>query len=386
MSISGPAIDLILGFTVLFIVLPRVNRWGFKIFWLYIATLGLLAFWGYMLLGGFGIGDFAYITRSIGITQILAGILGFAGLIGSAYLLRNHIFSTFSSYFRLNSFWKSFGVMFLFIGLPGIVYSAGGYLISPGQTFEKFFLISIQAIIIPFLLSIFIRRSKETPKALPTAPTFAAILFFAIACFVWLGLFKPSYRQARGILWKTPEENSVRVCNVLISLKKDQSAHIELLMRSHGPALFWDRMKAKKPNWPVYDRFIQTSLPILMGISEYETLEKTNDKNCPFFYDGIKSEGARKTSIIANLKENINLIDKNTFSIEITDFWRNRGGGYIDRLSIMQEGRMKFSSYELDPSNAKKPNLYFPQELGWDNSYYDARPPKKIRLVISINP
>jgi hypothetical protein len=145
-------------------------------------------------------------------------------------------------------------------------------------------------------------------------------------------------------------------------------------------------MKAKQPDWSVYDRFIETSFPVLMGISEYEVLDEAYDRICPFFYDGIMSEGARKISIIANLQDNINLIDKNTFSLEITDFWRNRGGGYIDRLSVTLEGGMKFSSFELDPSNAKKPNLYFPQELGWDNSYYDARPPKKIRLVISMSP
>jgi hypothetical protein len=385
MNISGPAIDLILGLTVLFVILPRVHRWGFKIFWLYIAALGLLAFWGYMLLGGFGIGDFAYITRSIGVTQILAGILGCAGLVGTAYLLRYHIFNTFSPYFRLDTFWKRFGVMLLFIGFPGIVYSAGGFFLSPDQTFEKFFLISLQAIIIPFLISIFIRRSGETPKALPIGPSFVAILFFTIACFIWLGLFRPSYHQARGILWKTPEENSVRVCNVLITLKKDLSAHIEFLMRPHGPALFWDRMKGKMPNWPVYDRFIQTYLPVLIGISEYEVFEKADDKIFPFFYDGLMSKGARKISVIVNLENIIHINDQKTFSLEITDFWRDRGGGYIDRLNIVLEGGMKFSSYELDPNTAKTPNFYDLRELRWENSYYDTRPPEKIRLAISIN-
>lgn len=384
-SISGPAIDLLLGLIVLFIVLPRLNRWGPRLFWLYLATLGLLAFWGYMLMGGFGIGDFANITRSIGNTKILAAIFGFAGLGGSVYLLSKPIFKTFSPYFRLDSFLKKLGIMFLFIGLPGIVYAAGGYIIFPGQTFDKFVLISLQAVIIPFLLSIFIQRSKEIPKTLPKGPSFVALLFLAVACFVWVGLFKPSYRHARGILLRTPEENSVRVCNVLVNLKKDRSAHIEFLMRSHGPILFWDRMKDKKPNWPVYDRFVETYLPVLMGISEFEVIEKANDEIYPFFYDEVTSKGARKISVITTLKNKIDRIDKNTLSFEITDFWRSKGGGYIDRLSIVLEEGMKFSSYELSPNNAKKPNLYNPQELRWENSYYDAMPPERIRVSISIN-
>ena len=107
MLMGGPAIDLLLGFIVLFILLPRAKKWGIQLPCMILAYTTLIAFWGYWCIGCFfGYGDFANVARSLDINQTLMGAVGLIGLIVFVYLIIRIFLSYLSSYFLFNS-WQN---------------------------------------------------------------------------------------------------------------------------------------------------------------------------------------------------------------------------------------------------------------------------------------
>ena len=355
MSSSGPAVDIILGLVVLLIIFPRAKKWGFRLFWLFYASIAILTFWGYMAIGGFlGGGDFANLARMLGIPRYSIGVIALLGLVGFAYLISRRIFETFSSYFLLDSYWKRFLVFFLFIGLPGICYVIGGYLVSPGGSLNQLLLVSFLAVFISGLFSVFRFDSEPSFQMLPAWPTFAGILFLGVAIMIWLSIFGLTEERAKGFLWSMPEEDKVTACNVTISINEDFNAQIDFLMRPSSRHLFWEKMKHQPPNWQVYTRFIETNLPVLLGISNYDIIHRLDDVTSPFYIRKYDS-GARRISLEANLETVVQKINENTYSLEITDFWRIKGG-YLEKLQVHLNKGMSFSDYELIPKDAKKPD------------------------------
>ncbi|HDQ00454.1 MAG TPA: hypothetical protein ENN22_14910 [bacterium] len=379
MTSSGPAVDIILGLIVLLIIFPRAKKWGFKLFWLFYGTIAILMFWGYMVIGGFlGSGDFANLARMMAVSRYLFGIIGLIGLIGFAYLISRYAFKTFDPYFPLHSAWNKFLVFFLFVGLPMIVYVVGGYLIYPGGSINELLLVSFLAIIISGLLSIFRFQPGTSFQRLPEWPTFAGIFILTVVIFVWLMVFGLTEEHARGLLWRTPEETSVSACNISISIEKDFNARIDFLMRPTTRYLFWEKMKHQPPNWQIYTSFIETNLPILLGISDYKIIEKVDDVISPF-YLRENDKGARRITLDISLDTVVQKIDENTYAFEITDFWCVKGG-YLEKLQVNLNEGIRFSDYEFIPMHAKNPDRYDEHEIIWENR--DSNAPKIVRLII----
>lgn len=382
MSSSGPAVDIILGLIVLLIIFPRAKKWGFKLFWLFYASIAIITFWGYMVISGFfASGDFANLARMLGVTRYLFGMVGLLGLVGFAFFISRYILKTFSPYFSLDSYWKRFLLFFLFIGLPGIIYVVGGYLVSPDGSLNQLLLISFLAIIISCLLSIFRFKSETSFLILPRLPTLVGSFIFSIAIIIWLTIFGLTEERAKGLLWSTPEEERVSACNIFISIKKDFNAQIDFLMRPSSRHLFWEKMKHQPPNWQIYTRFIDTNLPTLLGISDYNVIEKVDDVMSPF-YIRKNDTGARRITFDTKLDTVVQKINENTYALQITDFWRIKGG-YLEKLQVHLNEGMSFSDYELIPKNAKKPDRYDEHEIVWENQ--DTNVPEKIRLIFSAN-
>ena len=377
---AGPTLEFIFGIISFFLILPRVKRWGFRLFWLFASMITIFSFWVYMIIGGFiGYGDFAQIASILGIGRYFAGILGVMGLLGFAYLIGRRIFVIFSPYFILDTYWSRFSVIFLFIGIPGIMNTVGGYILFPIGGLNQLLLVTLIVIVISVLFSLFRQESTASTQDIPKLTSLLATVCLSIVILIWLGLFGPKYWQARGILWATPEEDRVRVCNIVISIKKDFSSRIDFLMRPYSQRMFWERIKHETPNWSEYDKFVDTYFPVLLGISEYEVTERINDISSPF-YCKIDDYGARRISLNVDLDKNVQRIDNNTFVLEVTDFWRIRQG-YLDKLKIILEEDMRFMDYELIPKEAKNPDFFNEQRIMWENG--DASVPEKIRLIFS---
>jgi hypothetical protein len=202
-----------------------------------------------------------------------------------------------------------------------------------------------------------------------------------VTILIWLSIFGLTEECAKGLLWSTPEEERVAVCNIIFSIKKDFHAQIDFLMRPSSRHLFWEKMKHQPPNWQVYISFIETNLPILIGISDYKILEKIDDVMAPF-YIRMNDVGSRRISLEAGLDTIVQKINENTFILNITDFWGIEGG-YIEKLKIHLYEEMRFSDYELIPKDAKKPDRYDEHEIVWYNR--DSTAPEKIRLIFSAN-
>jgi hypothetical protein len=197
-SSGGPLVDLVISLLVFFVVLPRLKRWGTKLTGLMLATATLMAFWGYMMSSGFGSGDFANIAYSLNIPKFIFGVLGLLGLIGSLYLLAYRFLIISSDYFPLNSYGKRFSALFLFFGLPTIIWVVAYVLISPKYAIlgQAVFVVGIL-----FLLSILIKSSSKQYRPLPQLSTYIGATAFVIACILWLAVFGPTIKSARGIFW-----------------------------------------------------------------------------------------------------------------------------------------------------------------------------------------
>lgn len=208
---------------------------------------------------------------------------------------------------------------------------------------------------------------------------YAGVLIFSVAIIIWLTVFGLTEERAKGLLWSTSEEERVSACNIFISIKKDFRAQIDFLMRPSSRHLFWEKMKHQPPNWQIYTRFIETNLPILLGISDFKVIEQVDDVMSPF-YIRKNDTGARRITIDTRLDTIIQTINENSYALEITDFWRIKGG-YLEKLSISLEDGMKLSSYELTPEETKEPDHYYEQEIVWENK--DVTASEKIRLIFA---
>ena len=382
MSAGGPAMDLVLGSIVLFVLLPRMKKWGAKLFCLFYALVALAAFWVYMVIGGFlNSGDFANLSRIFGVGRYWAGVVGILGMLGFTYIIVRKIFKVLSSYFPLDSFLRRFIVLFLFIGLPGSIYAIGGYLLSPGGHLGQMLLIVAFAVLIPGFLSIFQQESATKLREFPRWPSLAGAAVLGAAVIVWLGVFGAAEARARGILWSAPKEERVSLCNITVLVERDLNIQVDFLMRPYSRYLFWEKIKHQTPDWTVYDNFIKKNVPVLFGISEYQIVERTHDSLCPFYHDLTHDTGARRISLAADLTGMARKNNDGTVAVEIKDFWRIDGGGYIDKLEVILGDDIRLSDHELFPENAKKPDRFDERGLVWEND--DSSVPEKIRLKIS---
>ena len=377
MSASGPAVDIISGLIILLVVFPRVKKWTFRLFWLFYTGIAIFMFWGYMVIGGFlNSGDFANLSRMLDIAPYLFGFVGLTGLVVFAYLIGRHILQTFLPYFSLDTYWKKFLVFFFFIGLPGIIYVAGGHLVSPGGSLNQIILMASLAVFIPCLFSFISFKSESSFQIITTWPTYISMMLLSIAIMIWLFVFGLTEERAKGFLWTVPDEERVGACNITVAIDDDMNAKIDLLMRPSSRHLFWNKMRHRPPNWPVYTRFIDTNIPILLGNSHYRIIGKFDDRTSPFFmkkYD----KGARRVILEVRLDTIVQAIAKNTYALEIIDFWRVKGG-YLERVEVFLHEGMRFANYALTPDDAKKPDLYNESQIVWENESSYA--PEKVRL------
>ena len=380
LSSGGPVVDLVFGLIVLFVVLPRIKRWGAKIFLLYYAVMTLSVFWAYMVLGGFlGGGDFANIARVLGINLYAVGVFGFLGLMGFGALIVRKILTNLSSYFPMNSYMKRFPILLLFLGVPGIVYAGVGNLIHPFGDLSQFLFLSLLSIIVTGLLSLVRHRGEPSLQSLPKWPSLIGLLIFGGVCIIWLGVFGLPQTKARGVLWNTPEDDKVGVANISIQINKELNAHIDYSMRSHSHHLLWEKMKYQTPNWSVFRDFIGAHVPTLLGVSDYEVIEKANDLDAPFSYFGLDDVGARKVSLVVDLNGRMDEAEENMYTMEINSWWRFEKC-YICKLEIILEDGLRFLDYELIPENARDPAVYNEKCIVWENISDNA--PERVRLGI----
>lgn len=385
-SFSGPGVDLLLGLCIYFIILPRVKRWGSQLFWLFLAITTLFAFWGYMVIGGLlRSGDFANLAGLLGIPNLLVGALGLIGLVGFAFLLTRRIFTVLSPYFPLNSFSQRLGTLFLFLGLPCIIYVGVGKLVSRNFSLtrlltELFLIVGI--LIVVTLLSLLTKVPSQTIQSLPKRATFTGAAAFILVTIVWLGVFGVRYEQAKGVVWGTPSENSVSFCNIHILIERDSTAQVDFLMRPWGDSLRWKKLENLTPDWTVYLTFIEKNMPVLLGVDDYSVAEKQMDTVTPI-YMGVRfrGTGCRKITVLTDLRDVLQKMNENTFALNITDFWQQTHG-YLDRLEVKLSEGMKFTAYEIEPPQANRPGHFDEQRIFWENDSYKTAP-GKIHLLIS---
>ena len=378
---SGPVVDLVLGLVVLFVILPRAKKWGFRLFWLFVALTALFGFWEYMAISSIiGYGEYLAISRILKVNLFWIGIIGLLGLIIFTFPLSRQISRTFSPYFPLNSYGKKFAVMFIVVSLPRIFHAIGYHFFSYYRLLSELLLMSSFAIITSILLSFYRHKSGLSSAILPRWPSIAGITAFCLAVAVWLGVFGSTAAKPKGLLWRAPEEDRVTACNVNISIQNNLKAKVDFLMRSYPAPLFWAKLKSKTPSWSVYEKFIENHTPELTGNTDYKIIEKVNEVSSDFYFHGAYSKGGRRISLLANLDKKVDMANKNTLALELTDFWRARGG-FLDKISINLEEGVKFSGYELIPKDSRNPDVYDEQKIIWENM--DSSGPEKIRLIIS---
>jgi len=257
--------------------------------------------------------------------------------------------------------------------------TVGGYLIAPYKKLNELLLVTAITLVISGLFSLFRQEKKASIRNIPRWSSLVGAAFLAIIIVIWIGIFGTSAVQPKGIVWRTPQENGVSVCNILISLKRDNSAQIDFLMRPFSAQLFWEKVKHQTPNWQVYTQFIEKNLPILLGISDYTVVEKVNDTTSNLYYTTTDT-GARRVTLATHLDEVIQRINENAYAFEITDFWRIKGG-YLEKLQVNLNEGMNFSDYELIPTDAKKPDRYDEHEIVWENR--NSNSPERVRLIFT---
>lgn len=381
-SSGGPLIDLCIGLVVLFVILPRLKSWGARLFGLLLAAATLMAFWGYMMSAAFRSGDFAVIGAILGVPLVAVGIVGLLGLVGFLHLLAREIFDALSDYFPLNSFGKRFGTLYLFLGLPATVWVAGTLLIFPRYSLlgQFVFVVALLA-----LLSLLIKSSAFEFRPLPRTPTRTGVAVFAAACVVWLGVFGPTYQRAKGVVWGSVEERSVGYCNTHIQLRQDLSAEIDFLARPGVIPLFWKKLEKASPDWTVYTDFVAENLPVLLGARDYSLLERATDTETSIYLGPRyrRAIGGRRISISVNLTEVLQEMEPNVYVLEMTDFWRAQGRGYIDRLQVTLPEGMALTGYEVEPSGAREPVEFGAGSAVWENEDAETAP-ERIRVLFSV--
>jgi hypothetical protein len=274
---------------------------------------------------------------------------------------------------------KRFPILFLFLGVPGIVYAGVGNLIHPFGDLSQFLFLSVLSIIVTGLLSLVRHRGETSFQSLPKWPSLIGLLIFGGVCTIWLGVFGLPQTKARGVIWNTPEEDKVKAVNISIQIDEDLNAHIDYSMRSHSHHLLWEKMKHQTPSWPVFEDFIGAHLPVLLGVSDYEVVEKTNDLEAPFNYFSLDDVGARKVSLIVDLNGRMDETEETMYTLQINSWWRFEKC-YIYQLELILEEGLRFSDYELIPENARGPAVYQEQCIVWENVGDNA--PEKVRLEI----
>lgn len=383
---SGPAMDLFLGLIIFFIILPRVKRWGSKLFWLFLAISMLLAFWGYMAVGGiFHSGDFANTAHLLKIPNLFIVLLGLIGLVGFAFLLTRRIFNVLSPYFPLGSFSKRIGILFLFWALPCTIYIGANTLISHNFSLSRFlieFSIIVSVVIAVTLLSLLMKISSKTVQILPKWTTLTGAAGFVFITIIWLSLFGLRYQQAKGVIWGTPQESAGGVCNIYIHIDEDNSVRVNFCIRP-SDSLRWKKLKKMTADWTTYNTFIERNLPVLLGVNDYSIINKKTDTVTPIYMgSGFQAVGCRKITILTDITNIAQKIDEDTFALDIIDFWRQKKRGYVDRLEIMLSGGMKFADYGINPEHASKANYFDEKRIFWENDN-SRTSPEKIRVTIS---
>jgi hypothetical protein len=381
-SSGGPFIDLCIGLVVLFVILPRLRSWGVRLFGLLLAAATLMAFWGYMMSAAFGSGDFAVIGAILGVPRLAVGIVGILGLVGFLYLVAREIFHALSEYFPLNAFGKRFGTLYLFLGLPATVWVAGTLLVTLRYALLGQFLLVVALLAV---LSLLIKSAAAEFRLLPRAPTAAGAAVFAAACALWLGVFGLTYQRAKGVVWGPVEERNVGYCNIHVQLREDLSAEIDVLARPGVIPLFWKKLEKAAPDWTVYTDFIAENLPVLLGTREYSLLERGTDTEASIYLGPRygRALGCRRISILADLTEVLQEIEPNVYVLEMTDFWRARGRGYIDRLEVTLPEGMALTGYEVEPSDARAPVEFGAGSAVWENEDAETAP-ERIRVLFSV--
>ena len=384
-GIGGMASDLILGLIIYFFILPKTKEWGPRLLWLFLSITTILAFWGYMFTGGlFGYGDAMGISNLLGINRLILAFIGLAGLIGFIFLLTRQIFGLLSNYFPLDTLSKRFGTYILFLGLPVTIYVLIGHIISHRNPLITLLTAVPLLVLLMGLTSLFVKPKSSSFQPLPKSSLISGFIGLIIACVVWLGAFGPTRHQAKGLLWGMPDENRVRMCNVTIMLNEDLTARIEFLMRSTTQPLIWEKLKIQPPNWALYTQFVQDNLPVMVGVNEYNIIEKVIDTTTPVYFR-TREAGCRRITVFTNLQSIIQKNDEDTFSLEITDFWRiqSQSRYYLDRLEVTIDERMRIAEYKLVPQDAKKPDTYKNHKMIWENN--NRNTPHIIHLTLVAN-
>lgn len=380
-SVAGPLVDLLIGLIVLFVVVPRLKGWGARLFALLLASATLLAFWGYMTSGAFGVGDFGAIAAMLGIPRLTFGVLGLLGLVVFLYLLAREIFRALAEYFPLNGFGKRFIALFLFLGLPPGVYVAGYLLTYPryqmlGQ------LVAVVAILA--VLSGLVKSSVDTLRPLSMRVTAASAAGFVAACVVWLGLFGATYERARGIVWGPTDETSVGYCNIRVQLNYDLTARIDVLARPVAQQMFWEQLEERSPDWNVYTRFLERNLPVLLGTESYTILSRGTDTEASVYVGHAfgRAKGGRAMTVAADLRDVTQPTADGGYTLVLTDFWRIEGRGYIDRLEVALPEGMTLTAHQLEPPDATEPDRVGDRTLVWENAG-PARAAERIHLTLA---
>lgn len=147
---------------------------------------------------GFGTGDFANVAYSLGIPKLIFGILGIFGLIVFLFLLTKRMFFTASDHFIFKKFGQRFVIIFLFLGLPMLVYVTGfAFLTSKYEILGQ----AIFVIGLLILITGFNNSSSEKNAYLHSFPTYTGITAFIVSCLIWRILFGPTLHTARGIFF-----------------------------------------------------------------------------------------------------------------------------------------------------------------------------------------
>lgn len=198
-SSAGPMVDLIIGLVILFIIFPHLKKWSSQLPFLLLASSTLISFWGLMMSTGFGAGDFANVAYSLGIPKMIFGILGIIGLIAFLSLLTERMLFIASEYFIFKKFSQRFSIIFLFLGLPMLVFVTGFALLT-----SKYEILG-QAIFVIGILILIVGFNKSTSQKsdfIPSFPTYSGITAFIVTCLIWLILYGPTLHKARGIFFE----------------------------------------------------------------------------------------------------------------------------------------------------------------------------------------
>ncbi len=124
---------------------------------------------------------------------------------------------------------------------------------------------------------------------------------------------------------------------------------------------------------------------MFLGTQEYSVLERGTDAEAPIYLGPRygRETGSRRISISVELTEVLEEPEPSVYVLEITDFWRTRGRGYIDRLEVTAPGGMALTGCEVEPSNARNPVQSGTRGAVWENEDAETAP-ERIRAVFSM--